>query len=238
MTTLLIDPVVHPSTDPSQRLRTTMAAVRVSLSWLGVRKTLSSEQKAQAANTFGAEGEFLSAGKKLLDTRHPKFKAVTAVKNRVTQFWKSLSLPYPENGVRLIRQDKIDAFFKARYDAMVDRIKVAAKSFIDEAAALPGAVKTPSGMVFVESEPGTGESPGAADTVKLHYHGTLPDGTVFDSSRQRGEPASFRLDQVIELLPRGVPLSLLGELHSTARAAAVVGVEHGEALTRGKLPRA
>jgi hypothetical protein len=87
-----------------------MAAVRLSLSWLGVRKTLNSEQKAQAADTFGAEGAFLSAGKKLLDTRHPKFKAVTAVKNRVTQFWRSLSLPYPENGVRLIRQDKIDTF--------------------------------------------------------------------------------------------------------------------------------
>jgi hypothetical protein len=95
---------------PAQQLRTTMAAVRISLSWLGVRKTLSSEQKAQAADTFGAEGAFLSAGKKLLDTRHPNFKAVTAVKNRVTQFWKSLSLPYPENGVRLIRQDKIDGF--------------------------------------------------------------------------------------------------------------------------------
>ena len=43
-----------------------MAAVRVSLSWLGVRKTLTREQKAQAADTFGAESEFLSAGKKLL----------------------------------------------------------------------------------------------------------------------------------------------------------------------------
>jgi hypothetical protein len=108
MTTLLND----PSTDatPPQQLRTTMAAVRVSLSGLGVRKTLSSEQKAQAADTFGAEGAFLSAGKKLLDTRHPKFQAVTAVKTRVMQFWRSLSLPYPENGVRLIRQDKIDGF--------------------------------------------------------------------------------------------------------------------------------
>jgi len=110
MSTVLEDLVTDPTDSPVQRLRTTMAAVRVSLSWLGIRKSLNSDQKARAADTFGAEGEFLSAGKKLLDTRHPKFKAVTAVKNRVTQFWKSMSLPYPESGIRLIRQDKIDQF--------------------------------------------------------------------------------------------------------------------------------
>ena len=107
-TTLLEEPVVRPSTSPSQRLRTTMAAVRVSLSWLGVRKTLTAEQKSQAADTFGAEGAFLSAGKKLLDTTHPAFKAVTAVKGRIIALWKSMSLPYPEPGIRLIRQDQIE----------------------------------------------------------------------------------------------------------------------------------
>jgi len=109
-TTLLEQPVVRPSTSPSQRLRTTMAAVRVSLSWFGTRKTLTAEQKSQAADTFGAEGAFLSAGKKLLDTRHEKFKAVTAVKGRIISLWKSMSLPYPEPGIRLIRQDEIETF--------------------------------------------------------------------------------------------------------------------------------
>ncbi|MEQ8788818.1 MAG: hypothetical protein RIC55_21075 [Pirellulaceae bacterium] len=87
-----------------------MAAVRLSISWFGTRKTLSAEQKAQAADTFGAEGEFLSAGKKLIDTKHPAFKAVTAVKSKAVSYWKSLSLPYPEPGLRLIRQDAIDTF--------------------------------------------------------------------------------------------------------------------------------
>jgi len=87
-----------------------MAAVRVSLQWLGVRKTLTPEQKNQAADTFGATGDFLSAGKKLLDTKHPSFKAVTAVKNRAVGFWKSLTLPFPEGGVRLIRQDRVEEF--------------------------------------------------------------------------------------------------------------------------------
>lgn len=110
MTTLLDDPVVRPSTAPSQRLRTTMAAVRVSLSWLGTRKTLTADQKALAADAFGAESAFLSAGKKLLDTRHAAFKAVTTIKGRILSYSKSMSLPYPEPGIRLIRQDKIEGF--------------------------------------------------------------------------------------------------------------------------------
>ena len=110
MTSTLDEPTVRPSTSPSQRLRTTMAAVRISLSWLGVRKSLTPEQKAQAADTFGAEGQYLSAGKKLLDTNHPAYKAVTAIKGQIQAFWKGMSLPYPESGIRLIRQDQIETF--------------------------------------------------------------------------------------------------------------------------------
>ena len=87
-----------------------MAAVRVSLSWFGTRKTLTAEQKQEAAEPFGANAQFLSAGKKLIDTNHPAYKAVTAIRGKVQSYWKSLSLPYPEPGLRLIRQDRIDDF--------------------------------------------------------------------------------------------------------------------------------
>jgi hypothetical protein len=110
MSTLLDEPVTRPANNPAQRMRATMAAVRVSFTWLGTRKTLTPEQKSQAADTFGAEGAFLSAGKKLLDTRHPAFKAVSSVRGRVLSYWKGISLPYPEAGIRLIRQDDIGGF--------------------------------------------------------------------------------------------------------------------------------
>jgi hypothetical protein len=87
-----------------------MAAVRVSISWFGMRKSLTTEQKAEAAEPFNAEGKYLSATKKLLDVSHPAFKAVTAVRGKVIAFWKSMSLPYPEPGIRLIRQSRIDDF--------------------------------------------------------------------------------------------------------------------------------
>jgi hypothetical protein len=94
----------------ARRLRTMMAAVRLSFTWFGVRKSLSAEQKAEAADSFGAEGTYLSAAKKLLDTKHPAFKAVTGVRSRAISLWKGLSLPYPESGIRLIRQDDISLF--------------------------------------------------------------------------------------------------------------------------------
>jgi hypothetical protein len=66
----------------AQRLRTTMAAVRVSFTWFGVSKTLTPEQRATAAEAFDAEGQFLSATKKLVDTKDPVYRAVTAVRGK------------------------------------------------------------------------------------------------------------------------------------------------------------
>jgi hypothetical protein len=107
MSTLLDPPATQPAQAPAGRLRTTMAAVRLAFTWFGTRKTLSAEQKARAADAFDAEGSFLSAGKKLLDTRHPAFKALTSVRGRIVSYFHGLSLPYPEPGIRLIRQDDI-----------------------------------------------------------------------------------------------------------------------------------
>ena len=110
MSTLLDPPAVPSATSAARRLRATMAAVRVAFTWFGVRKSLSPQQKAVAAESFGAEGEYLSAGKKLLNTSHPAFKAVTAIRGRAISYWKGISLPYPEPGIRLVRQDDLAAF--------------------------------------------------------------------------------------------------------------------------------
>jgi hypothetical protein len=111
MTAILLEPpVVRAALTPAQRLRGDSAAVRVSLRWLGVRKTLTPEQKTQAAESFGAETEYLSARKKLLDTRHPAYKEVTAIRGRVLAFWKGITLPFPEPGIRLIRQADLEGF--------------------------------------------------------------------------------------------------------------------------------
>jgi hypothetical protein len=110
MLTVLENNHTPSTTNPAEQLRTTMAAVRVAFTWFGVRKTLSPTQKAEAAATFDAAGNYLSAGKKLLDTSHPAFKAVTTVRGRMISFWRGISLPFPDLGVRLIRQDDVPTF--------------------------------------------------------------------------------------------------------------------------------
>lgn len=109
MTTLLDERASLPSTDPAEQLRTEMLALRLSFTWFGTRKSLSAEQKAVAAESFGAEGDYLSAGKKLINTKHPKFKAVTSLKNQAVAYFRGMSLPYPEPGLRLIKQSDLGA---------------------------------------------------------------------------------------------------------------------------------
>lgn len=74
----------------------------------------------------------------------------------------------------------------------------------------PLVLETPSGLRYEIIEPGTGGHPGPADTVTVHYEGTLVNGTVFDSSRQRGSPATFALTQVIPGWTEGVQLMQVG----------------------------
>ena len=85
-----------------------------------------------------------------------------------------------------------------------------AKAYLDKAAAQPGAVRTASGLVYRELRAGSGESPKASDTVTVNYRGTLVDGTEFDSSYKRNEPAQFPLGQVIPCWTEGVQRMKVG----------------------------
>jgi hypothetical protein len=121
--TTFLDPIeARPSSNgattetPAQRLRTTMAACRLQFTWFGTRKTLTPEQRARAADTFDADAPFLSAAKKLLDTKNPAFRAVTAVRTKITDTWRGLSLPFPEPGVRLIKLEQVEAFDRQMAD--------------------------------------------------------------------------------------------------------------------------
>ena len=72
-------------------------------------------------------------------------------------------------------------------------------------------VTTASGIVFESLAAGSGPSPKATDTVRVHYHGTLMDGTVFDSSVDRGQPISFPLNRVIKGWTEGLQLMKVGD---------------------------
>src|SRR5947199_6841348 len=116
MTTLATAELPLSADAPAHRLRRTAAAVRVHFTWWGVHKTLTASQKEEVGVGLAADARLLTAGKRLLDVRHPRFKALTALKGRIGQFWRGLTLPFVEPGVRLIRQSDVGSFA----DAMAD----------------------------------------------------------------------------------------------------------------------
>ncbi len=104
---------------------------------------------------------------------------------------------------------KVSALAKTRGKQAADKEKAKYQAFLEEAAKEPHAVKTASGLVYTELRPGTGASPKPTDTVKVNYRGTLPDGTEFDSSYDRG-PATFPLNRVIKCWTEGLGMMKVG----------------------------
>lgn len=103
-----------------------------------------------------------------------------------------------------VYQPKFAALGQSRLAAAAEKTKMAAADYMVEMAAKPGAESFESGLVMFELTAGDGEQPAATDKVTVHYHGTLTDGTVFDSSVERGTPASFPLNGVIPCWTEGV----------------------------------
>lgn len=86
------------------------------------------------------------------------------------------------------------------------------KAYLQQNSSADGVQTTASGLQYKVLQPGTGTiHPTATDRVKVHYHGTLIDGSVFDSSVDRGEPISFGLNQVIRGWTEGLQLMVEGE---------------------------
>ena len=88
--------------------------------------------------------------------------------------------------------------------------KAQGEKFLAENALREGVIVTESGLQYEVIKMGKGRKPSATDHVKVHYHGTLIDGTVFDSSVERGEPITFGLNQVIAGWTEGLQLMPVG----------------------------
>ncbi|RLU00693.1 FKBP-type peptidyl-prolyl cis-trans isomerase [Ketobacter sp.] len=100
---------------------------------------------------------------------------------------------------------------QAAQSKALEENKVAGDTFLEENKKRDGVIVTESGLQYEVITKGDGETPDANDKVNVHYHGTLPDGTVFDSSVERGEPISFPVNGVIKGWTEALQLMKVGD---------------------------
>ncbi len=111
------------------------------------------------------------------------------------------------------------------------RVKAGSEVYLAKAAAQPGAVKTPSGLIYKDDRAGTGASPKATDKVKVNYRGTLINGTEFDSSYKRNMPAEFGLNMVIPCWTEGVQRMKVGGKATLTCPSAIAYGDRGQPPT-------
>jgi hypothetical protein len=135
----------------ANRLRATMAAVKLSFTWLGVRKTLAPEQRSTAARAFHADRELLSASKLILDTKNPAYRAVAAVRSEASSYWRTVTLPFPEAGVRLLPQNSL-GMFASTMQTYRDRLQEAARELSAQYDAIKSEAQRRLGTLFNASD--------------------------------------------------------------------------------------
>lgn len=118
----------------------------------------------------------------------------------IEAFTKALEDVY-QNDSLLVTEEEANAFIQDYFQNLAQRQAISnlqeGQAFLDSVAAVEGIVKLQSGLLYEVIEMGDGPKPGINDQVKTHYHGTLINGDVFDSSVERGEPVTFPLNGVI-----------------------------------------
>jgi FKBP-type peptidyl-prolyl cis-trans isomerase FkpA len=129
--------------------------------------------------------------------------------------------------------EAVNKLAQARSNAAADKEKVAGREYAEKAAKESGAEKLPDGLVFKTLKKGDGPQPQATDKVKVNYEGRLTNGTVFDSSYKRGQPAEFGLNQVIKCWTEGVQKMHVGE---TAQLVCPSDIAYGDQAQSGIPP--
>src|SRR4051812_46216414 len=174
-----------------------------------------SAQKTEDEKTLYAIGYILGQRIHQLELTKPQQKLVDQGYNDGKTAAKAKADPAE-------RQQQIGQFMQARQQVAMQKQQAAAaktapkekekgKAFADKAAKEPGAQRLPSGVIIREVKPGTGPTPKETDKVKVNYEGKLVDGTVFDSSYKRNQPAEFPLNGVIKCWTEGVGKMKVGE---------------------------
>jgi FKBP-type peptidyl-prolyl cis-trans isomerase FkpA len=179
--------------------------------FVGAVKLFAKEPKAQkaaaphAAATIGG-----SEDEKALYALGVAVSQSIASFNLSQQELAQVQLGFADGALGRTPQVDVQSYIPKLRELQSTRVAAVGKAALDKAAGEPGAKRTESGLIYSSKTEGSGPQPKATDTVKVHYHGTLPSGKVFDSSVDRGEPATFPLNGVIPCWTEGVQLMKVG----------------------------
>ncbi len=174
-----------------------------SLAWAGLAGAASPAPKTEEDKALYALGVILSRNIQPFAFTATEFEMVQA--GLADGMQGKESIKDPDSYV-----PQLQALQNQRAAGAAGKEKEAGAAFLAKAAAEKGATKTASGLVIRTLTAGTGASPSAQDQVRVHYEGKLVDGKVFDSSIQRGEPATFPLTGVIPCWTEAVQLMKVG----------------------------
>jgi len=161
------------------------------------------------------------------------FQFTAAELDAVQQGWRDATLGSKSAVDMDAYGPKVNQLAQARQAAVAAQGAAKGKELIAKAAAEKGAVKAPSGFVYLSLVEGKGARPVAADVVKVHYRGTLPDGTEFDSSYKRNEPTEFPLSAVVKCWTEGVAMMKVG---GKARLTCPPDTAYGDRGAGGVIP--
>jgi FKBP-type peptidyl-prolyl cis-trans isomerase len=132
-------------------------------------------------------------------------------------------------------QQQLQALGEERFRVRLEYERKASAAFVAEAAREEGAVQTQSGLVIRELTAGSGPSPEPTSVVRVHYHGTLRDGMVFDSTSMRDAPATFRLDGIMTCWQEGLQRMKVG---GRSRLVCPAAIAYGDGGSPPAIPPA
>jgi hypothetical protein len=140
-------PVQQDIATAANEMRQNMGAVKLSFSWLGTQRKLSDAQTKQAADAFDASTDLVKASKRLIDTTHPAYRAATAIKSQAQAYWRGLTLPYPQEGIRLIRQQDVVGF-EDKMREFKDQLAAASSNLQLEYESIKAAAREKLGQLY------------------------------------------------------------------------------------------
>jgi hypothetical protein len=133
--------------EASKTLQDKYAGIRIGFGKMGTRKTLTADQRQTTADCFDADPDFMGSSKKLVNTKDPRYKAVTRILTRTREYWQSCTIPYPEEGIRLLNRERLEEF-RRKIETLRDELNTAVQTLWECYEEIKGQAEAKLGRLY------------------------------------------------------------------------------------------